>query len=146
MTHWWPLHVPWNVFDMLWFLEGDPSYLEPPPKRKSGSRRQERRKRRMTRKRWEIKEAIADRWAVMLSVLFMLRGHVDDAEYGHLMEPHRNGRKPVIVWKRRYTWELILPTLLLKSLAALTEVSKDTVPGYAVRLTTAGKTHDHENE
>lgn len=39
----------------------------------------------------------------MLSVLFMLRGHADDAEYGHFMEPDRNARKPVIVWKRRHT-------------------------------------------
>lgn len=41
--------------------------------------------------------------------------------------------KTVTAWKREHTRELILPKLLVKPLAALTEVSKDTVPGYVVR-------------
>lgn len=45
----------------------------------------------------------------------------------------------VIGWKRRHTWEPILVMLLLKSLIALTGVSKYTVPGYTVRHTSCWK-------
>lgn len=42
-------------------------------------------------------------------------------------------------FRREDTWRLIVLTLLVKSLAALTKVSKDTVPGYAVRHTSCWK-------
>ena len=48
---------------------------------------------------------------------------------------HSNSRAAAIVWTR----ELILPMLLLKSLAAVAKVNKYTVPGNAVRHTSGWK-------
>lgn len=63
------LHIPWNVFDMLWFHERDkalhtqnhhPGGRQAPEERKERDRSARKEKKRMTRKRWEMREVMAD--------------------------------------------------------------------------------------